>query len=137
MTPVPTDELRKLADSLLSDAASYWASADSADGRDPLAFNALHDEAEDCEQDARNLQAVADELDQRRASPWRDMETAPRDGTPILVEFDQSYGREWHHVVFRSRPYNPWVSAGSGGKKSFHASLAVRWMHLPPEGEQS
>lgn len=59
---------------------------------------------------------------------WNPMETAPRDGTRVLVAFDK-YGVE---LVLWEAVCNIWI--GSDGD-TFPAAMALGWLPLPPMPE--
>lgn len=73
-------------------------------------------------------------------SEWRPIETAPRDGTPILVCYGPRYDSNgFLPVAVRWRTFHP----NAKGKEAFRNSAgckverATHWMPLPepPEGE--
>lgn len=66
--------------------------------------------------DAALQQAMADE----RAAKWQPIETAPRDGTPILIAF--SDGRVQQHVLKPAHVKAVWFPDGEG---------PTRWQPLP------
>lgn len=64
---------------------------------------------------------------------WQPMETAPKDGTPVLVLFNLPDGGHAYHVVWWYAGGNPYYSWRSGGRydEIFATHSAVYWQNLP------
>ena len=66
-------------------------------------------------------------------SAWQSMETAPRDGTEILVTFDgKSRVVHWDDTGYRHRKHGsfPWVC--QSGENAWRENIPTHWMPLPP-----
>lgn len=86
--------------------------------------------------DAERKQA-ADEITRLRAaleaaSPWKQMDSAPKDGTPVLVVFLYDDGEVLHRVVWWDNVRTwPWRDEFTG----YREQNAVAWMPLPEPPE--
>lgn len=64
-------------------------------------------------------------------SEWQSIETAPKDGTAILVIRDDEH--ESHEVVYYEEDINGFVWCGE--TQAWHQDRFTHWMPLPPPPE--
>lgn len=72
--------------------------------------------------------AIASALHSERQGLWRPIETAPKDGTRILV-FADGHPETMRYRADRSEAF-PWMD--DGGHSSWRADIPTHWMPLPP-----
>jgi len=100
-------------------------------------YNMLHTETLAQKDTITRLTAEVERL--RAALQWRPIETAPKDGTDILVSggtysWDTDYGPESPHtwVSLASWREQRWQGENSGGHDEYFFYKPTHWMHLPP-----
>jgi hypothetical protein len=88
----------------------------------------------------REIKHLTAEVEKLKAAlQWQPIETAPKDGTEILVSggtysWDTDYGRESPHtwVSMASWREQRWQGERSGGHDEYFFYKPTHWMHLPP-----
>ena len=110
------------------------AQSEDFDGVNTIAYvRALHKKMEGQRKHIAALQAQV-----AARNEWQPMETAPKDGTPILVSNDERDGVwvAYYQPVYTSgyRPDNPWSSLMLNTrwhKNKWASYVPTRWMPLP------
>lgn len=80
----------------------------------------------------QSVQELGDEVKRLRGGGWRPIETAPKDGTEILVAL---CGGEWATSLMvvsydADQPDFPWITLDGG--QGYHKDAPTHWMPLPP-----
>lgn len=140
------DEALRAAEAALERASTLLVATRDFIEKNPVSEYAVFFDEAECDggclsEDAHacNQGQVTPALAQVRAaleeSEWHGMESAPRDGTPVLIwgpKFANSFSAYWTNEQTDMSKEGGWTDGSTNRYDEFYASFPTHWRPLPP-----